>query len=462
MAICIKVLNVLFDIVVREKLKAFRMCSYENCSGRFQLKAFDYQRQFCHIYTGRLKEFTRLLLPYILNKWNQKPIAIKDLCDLPTNSNEMCCIIGTIYKHQAHKPSILKEISEENQLAPQPPRGHYADGDDKLVIEDEQQRVRLTGNIHLDQVATGVVCAVRGILQEEDDYFKVHEILFYESGPQKLLKSIFTKKRKNITLSSKENQFLYFISGLNQINCHLYMDSLNLFQYWLCNKFETESKTSKMRLIVAGNSMRCIDEQRLSAWQNRPTDSTTLIKSVKELDRWFTAWSTYIPIDLMPGSYDATNQMMPQQEFHPCMFPLAGNNKNFQCVTNPYAFRINEVDIIGTSGQNVHDLLRSTNLKDCVAALRCTLQWGHLSPTAPDTLPCYPYLDRDPFIIEECPHIYFAGNCGSYASVLYHGSDGKQTRLICIPDFTKTQSIVLLNLNNLQSEEISFRIDELS
>lgn len=44
-------------------------------------------------------------------------------------------------------------------------------------------------------------------------------------------------------------------------------------------------------------------------------------------------------------------------------------------------------------------------------ALRKTLIWGHLCPTAPDTLSCHPFTDEDPFIIDKdhLPKIMFTG-----------------------------------------------------
>lgn len=71
-------------------------------------------------------------------------------------------LIGTLFKHQELKPSILREISEENQLAPQPPRSHYTDDADILILEDALQRIRLFGKLDVHSVVTGVVCAVRG------------------------------------------------------------------------------------------------------------------------------------------------------------------------------------------------------------------------------------------------------------------------------------------------------------
>ena len=34
---------------------------------------------------------------------------------------------------------------------------------------------------------------------------------------------------------------------------------------------------------------------------------------------------------------------------------------------------------------------------------------------------CYPYYDKDPFILEKCPHVYFVGNQPKYASKVLHG-----------------------------------------
>lgn len=63
---------------------------------------------------------------------------------------------------QQLKPSILRDISEETQLAPQPPRFNFVDDDDKLILEDELQRIRLVGKLDVHYMVTGVVCAILG------------------------------------------------------------------------------------------------------------------------------------------------------------------------------------------------------------------------------------------------------------------------------------------------------------
>ena len=90
-----------------------------------------------------------------------------------------------------------------------------------------------------------------------------------------------------------------------------------------------------------------------------------------------------------------------------------------------------------------------------------TLEWQHLAPTAPDTLACYPFFKRDPFVLddESCPHVLFSGNMDSYGDRLVKGENGQAVRLITIPKFNETNSAVLLNLNTLESSEISFKLD---
>lgn len=47
-------------------------------------------------------------------------------------------------------------------MNPQPPRQNYTDDNDKLILEDELQRIRLIGKFHIHSIVTGVVCAVLG------------------------------------------------------------------------------------------------------------------------------------------------------------------------------------------------------------------------------------------------------------------------------------------------------------
>ena len=44
-----------------------------------------------------------------------------------------------------------------------------------------------------------------------------------------------------------------------------------------------------------------------------------------------------------------------------------------------------------------------------VGTMEDQLNCSHMAPTAPDTLECHPYAEKDPFLITESPHVYFSG-----------------------------------------------------
>lgn len=137
-------------------------CHYQNLSERFLRTTKDFSKQYAHIYAARLTAMQAILQKRVKLKWGDK-YPIKKLFELKEGVENTCVVIGTLFKHQDLKPSILKELSEELQLVPQPKRINFVDETDKLILEDELQRIRLVGDvIDVHRVVTGVVCAVLG------------------------------------------------------------------------------------------------------------------------------------------------------------------------------------------------------------------------------------------------------------------------------------------------------------
>ena len=85
--------------------------------------------------------------------------------------------------------------------------------------------------------------------------------------------------------------------------------------------------------------------------------------------------------------------------------------------------------------------------------------WRHLAPTAPDTLDIYPFYNNDPFVVDECPHVFFAGNQAQYHAADMEGTDGQKVRVISVPSFALTGEAVLVDLVTLDSVPIKFRAD---
>ncbi|CAD7086276.1 unnamed protein product [Hermetia illucens] len=424
---------------------------YVNKSSRFMLKSKNYGKQYAHIYASRLREMTELLKPIVEKKWGTE-YKIKKLSELREENPDKCVVIGTLFKHQQLKPSILREISEENQLAPQPPRSNFVDENDKLILEDELQRIRLLGKVEVHNLVTGVVCAVLGYI-ETDGRFMVDDILFYESGPQKSLKTL------------EDSPLLVLISGLDLSSSDGLSMSLELFQHWLFGNIDGYGSGSDwesasiVRVIVAGNSIRTTPEVKEKTLQTRAAESTNTLDAVKSCDKLFSNWSESVYVDLMPGEFDPSNYMLPQQPLHNCMFPEAYKHKTFQSVPNPYACEVAGRDIVGTAGQNVMDIMRTSKIDDPLEALKLLVKWSHIAPSSPDTLPCYPYVEGDPFIFKECPHVCFAGNQEEFKKGYYNGENGKQTLVVSVPSFITTKSVAVVNLRTLECNQMSFEVN---
>lgn len=112
---------------------------------------------------------------------------------------------------------------------------------------------------------------------------------------------------------------------------------------------------------------------------------------------------------------------------------------------------------------------RYSDIDDRSAILERLLRWRHLVPTAPDTLAAYPYYDADPFIISATPHVLFAGGQPAFATALVplggRGGDGGSSggegggpgvRVVAVPNFSSTGTIVLVNLQTLEVRPVQF------
>ncbi|XP_072947430.1 DNA polymerase delta subunit 2 [Epargyreus clarus] len=413
---------------------------YTDCSKRFYQVSRDFSKQYAHIYSARLNTFRNILSPIVSKKWSNKYKILK-LCEL-REKGTLCVIIGTLFKLQQLKPSILKELSDALEIIPQPARTHFVHETDTIVLEDELQRIKLSGDsINVDEVVTGVVVAILGS-EEEDGVFTIKDVCWAGCNIQKPLPKI------------DSDRFIVLISGLNMASKtadHLF--SLNLFLEWLagfCGTTEYQEEISKIvRVIIAGGVF-------MSHSNESTLNESDVIAAADTVDSFCAAVSTVAPLDLMPGCKDPTGIMLPQKPFHYCLFPKAIEFKSFNRVSNPYECNIAGLSCLGTSGEPMKDIMRYSKLDSHLEVMKKTLQWRHMAPTCPDTVPCTPCIDTDPFTIYNCPAIYFSGNCEEFATELYKGEDGQRIRLVCVPDFCEKKTAVFINLSNLECYSMSF------
>jgi DNA polymerase delta subunit 2 len=71
---------------------------------------------------------------------------------------------------------------------------------------------------------------------------------------------------------------------------------------------------------------------------------------------------------------------------------------------------------------------------------------------------CYPFQDKDQFVIEETPHVYIVGNQPRFESTVVEGSDGQKCRIISVPRFKDTNELLLLDMETLEVEVVKFGV----
>ncbi|KAK8979718.1 hypothetical protein V6N11_027753 [Hibiscus sabdariffa] len=223
-------------------------------------------------------------------------------------------------------------------------------------------------------------------------------------------------------LKSREDKYVVFVSGLS-----IGKSSSNPLQFQLLvdhitghlGDEEEQGRAAKIvHLVIAGNSVEV--SRRLLNGQNLASkDQSRWSEPFKELDIQLTQIAANLPLDIMPGSSDPANFFLPQQSLNRCLFPGSATYNTFRSCTNPHCFELDNIRFLGTSG-------------------------------------CYPFTDRDPFLIDSCPDVYFVGNQKKYETRLVKGLEGQSVRLICIPRFCETGLAVVINMRNLECHALTF------
>ncbi|KAL4703295.1 hypothetical protein ACJJTC_015427 [Scirpophaga incertulas] len=386
-----------------------------------------------------IERCTEYTIPAIKKKWPNCKKVLK-LCDL--RDRNTCIIIGTLFKLQQLKPSILKELSDQLEIIPQPARNHFVHDEDSIVLEDELQRIKLSGDsVKVHHVVTGVVCALLGS-EDEDGVFSVEDVCWADCNIQKPLPIL------------NDDRYIVLLCGLNMASKSAdHMFSIQLLLEWLAgvsgtNEYQ-EQMSKVVRIIIAGGVFT-------NYANNSILSEEDIIASAESVDAFCSTLSSLAPLDIMPGCKDPADVMLPQKPFHYCLFPKATEYKLFNRVSNPYECDIGGFTCLGSSGESIRDIQRYSKLESSLEIMKKTLQWRHLAPTCPDTIPCTPCDLTDPFIIYNCPAIYFSGNCDEFATDIYKGGEGQQVRLVCLPDFCDSKTVALVNLANLECHSVTF------
>ncbi|KAG2422561.1 hypothetical protein HXX76_015941 [Chlamydomonas incerta] len=365
------------------------------------------------------------------------------------------------------------------------------------------------GPLAVQELVTGLVLAVRGVHEPGGDFF-VSAVAFAGLAPNPgplphplplpLPAAPSADAAAAIAAARPGDKYLALVSGLGLGGGRADMLATQLAAEWLGGSLgspaEQQLAAQVVRLVVAGGGLGQLEGLAGAAATapganpyNRSAQVVAL-QPVRDLDLLLAELAAALPVDVMPGAEDPANVALPQQPMHRCLFPAAAAHGSLVRATNPHEFECGGVRLLGTSGQNVDDVAKYCGLRDRLDLMQRTLACRHLAPTAPDTLTCYPFTDDDPFILASTPHVYFVGNQPEFATrlvVLQHGCSssgaaGSSTaaaagaaapeagaaggsggggqpvvvRLVAVPSFARSGTLVLLNLRTLACHPVRF------
>lgn len=181
------------------------------------------------------------------------------------------------------------------------------------------------------------------------------------------------------------------------------------------------------------------------------------------LDSLLSALLPSLPITIIPGSKDPTNNSLPQQGLHTALLPSSKLYPSpiLDRGTNPWAGSIDGVQLLGSAGQNLDDVFRYVTGRDRTLMATNLLRWRLIAPTAPDTLSAYPCKDDDPFLLSdnECPHVFFVGNQPRFETRVVEGSEGQRVTIVLVPRFDVSGQLVELDLDSLECRLVGFGVD---
>ncbi|KAL2177909.1 DNA polymerase alpha/epsilon subunit B-domain-containing protein [Thermothelomyces heterothallicus CBS 202.75] len=458
----------------------------------------QYQQQFADIYFLRLAKIKPAVEEVASAAWEGTELggetATKVDRVLDVRQGQLCWVAGTIYMDMPLKPSVLEDVAKDRWISAPTTADHYYSeaGGESIMLEDDSGRIRLVGDVLKSYfLVTGCIIAVMGT-ENVNGEFEVIDLKFADLPPQPdrwaLSKPAGSASRKTKAkdedvemADSQPSKKIAIVSGLEFSGTDTsYAMELDLLLEFLLGEALDPAAQSELahisRLIIAGNSIAKPSEHDAADKDKKghkkygyDASSYNPVPS-QLLDTFLSTLLPTIPVTLLPGAHDPANASYPQQPIHSAMLPTArtytsppGQSKEEQPgwldpVTNPWEGEIEGWRVLGTSGQNLDDICKYVDNSDRLGMMEAMCRWRCSAPTAPDTLWAYPFQEDEPFVMKECPHLYFVGCQPEFGTKVIEGPQGQMVRLVLVPSFAATKEIVLIDTETLDVSKVKITI----
>lgn len=482
------------------KIIARASCDYEDLRDHFLLANGEktYTQQYSHIYSSRLMMLKGDLLRVARDRWPEATVLERIVGEdaTPGTTEGLVAFAGTVFKEQA-RPDVLAEYRSEilhsdeveeadvdqlSMIASSSSPSYEARHDDAVCVEDESGRVRISGGpLPVATAVTGICLAVCGSFDQTTGKFIASDYCGpgFAPSPSRPLPMKSTK--------------ILLLSGLRA------QKLTGLLVDWLAG-LALDDDDGDSSSFCCANISRCFVCGDLVDASGVESDGRG---GLRDADVALARLAACVGTDALPSETDPTTSLFPQQPVHPLLLPTASRYDSFLAAPNPHQASVDGSLVLGHSGAPVHDILRhadysaaapssigesakernsdesdgresrsmpdgsrfteragETGGDEFLSALEDTLWWRNVAPTAPDSLPCYPFKSTDPFVIDECPNVYFAGSAPAFATSLAVRPDSTTvTRIVALPSFPYTGIAAVVDLATLRIERLHFDDD---
>lgn len=461
-----------------------------------QAAPHPYQRQYAHVYHQRQS----VLGPQCWKNPDLPPSSstsavqhVERILDL--KDGVPCVAVGTLVCERGEDGDDKKD--SQTLLHPD----SECRSTDALYLEDESGRVALQCDKPYSY-PMGIVVAVQGVVGA-DGVMQVETV--YPPRPE--LHEIKPSPDASTALPANNNKgndspCLLLISGLNCGDATVPSLPRDMLLSYLEGRLGESSSAARVgQVIVAGGLLAPLKESTAESSLNaaevaaaKKVQTSDRLAALQDVDGWIlNVAAAGVPIDIVPGQHDPTTANWPQRPLHRSLLPQS--NRYFSSAghsgglihrtPNPFAAKLHGKDVVGTDGTNIADLKKRVLRDICnngdnndgggggdddadskdgkkgvgpiteLDSLRMTLQYSHLAPTGPDTIPTAPHSEMDPMVLSsdnndnnQLPDLYFCGNANTFATTLVGCNDdsSNQCRLVCVPQFSTTGQAVLVHL----------------
>ncbi|MES1911541.1 MAG: hypothetical protein MHM6MM_003956 [Cercozoa sp. M6MM] len=454
----------------------------------------SFRGQYGRLFLTRLEELRPAALLSARKRWPNVPVA--QTLGKAQHGTGTHIFVGITFKKLQLRRDVLADFDEGfAPLKEVPQDGPLVHDADRLYLEDSSGRIVLstTGDMGdtnedgsrqqglvLGHHVTGEVIAVLGHLGE-NSVLQVRD--WVRPAPLSTAPAP--------SLGSKNKRLVAFVSGLRLSPNASHGNAVDLLVDYLVGLADEEDEEigQVCRVIIAGDSVVDSELDPRDLKTRDRLQRRDVVKSLSLLDALLAQLALAVPVDLIPGETDPSNVAMPRPPLHAAFFPLSSQLAGLTRASDPHEISVDGTVLLGTrpgtrltnyaysaagtGGSNLVSMRKACTFEHDIDVLGtlCTSQC--ISPVAGDMESAAPIdTGSDPFLLRRAPHVMFAGCAKKFAykrvvhgrgggdNIYAHAKKGEtETLCVCVPDFSQTGQLVLLDLDSWEAHTVAFDLE---